>query len=38
MRKWSLVVKVEVGWQQFLTSARSSGGRDEDEKDKGLVG
>lgn len=36
MRKWSLVVKVEVGWQHFLTSARSSGGRDEDEKDKGL--
>lgn len=36
MRKWSMVVKAQVGWQQFLTSARSSGGRNEDEKDKGL--
>lgn len=36
MIKWSMVVKAQVGWQQFLTSARSSGGRNEDEKDKGL--
>lgn len=29
-------MKAEVEWQQFLTSARSSSGRNEDEKDKGL--